>query len=166
MKNILDKNKLIVSKRQPKNLKRYLTQARFDSENKEPSVTKCGEKRCGTCEVLITGNSITFKNEKSWKVNSQMNCKAKHIIYVIICSKCKSFYVGQTEDLRKRVTLHKEQIRHKEYRHLKVSEHMDSCNKGNFEIMPIYQCMNTNRLFRETKEKELISILKPDLNSN
>ena len=45
-------------------------------------------------------------------------------------------YVGQTENLRKRVMLHvKEQIRHKEYRHQKVSEHLDCCSNGNFNII-------------------------------
>jgi hypothetical protein len=85
MKRVLDKTKLIVSKRQPKNLKRYLTKAQFNSEGREHSVTKCGEKRCGTCDVLITGKSITLKSGKTWKVNSTMNCKARYVIYVIIC---------------------------------------------------------------------------------
>ena len=153
MKRVLDKTKLNVSKRQPKNLKRYLTKAQFNSEDREHSVTKCEEMRCGTCDVLITGKPITLKSGKTWKVNSTMNCKARYVIYVIICSKCDSFYVGQTENLRKGVTLHKEQIRHEEYRHLKVSEHLNMCNNGIFKIMPIYQCINADRLFREMKEK-------------
>ena len=84
MKGVLDKTKLIVSKRQPKNLKRYFTKAQFNSEDREHSVTKCEEKRCGTCDVLITGKSITLKSGKTWKVNSTMNCKARYVIYVII----------------------------------------------------------------------------------
>ena len=94
-----------------------------------------------------------------------MNCKSRNVIYIIVCPKCESFYVGTTENLRKRVTLHKQHIRHEEYRHLAISEHLSKCSKGNFKIMPIYQCINTNRLIREAKEKHFIGILEPNLNA-
>ena len=66
MKSILENMKLIVSHRQPKNLKKQLTQARFISEKIPNTVTKCGETRCGTGNLLITGNSIKLKNNKVW----------------------------------------------------------------------------------------------------
>ena len=44
MKSILENTKLIVSRRQPKNMKKQLTQARFISEKFPNTVTKCGEK--------------------------------------------------------------------------------------------------------------------------
>ena len=43
-KNIMDWTRLIISRRQPKNLKQYLTRAKFSSEeNTTPAVTKCNE---------------------------------------------------------------------------------------------------------------------------
>ena len=48
IKPILENTKLIVSRRQPKNLKKQLTQARFVSERTSNTVTQCGEPRCGT----------------------------------------------------------------------------------------------------------------------
>lgn len=165
MKSIMDKTDLIISRRQPKNLKRHLTQAKFVENENPVTVTKCNEPRCGTCNVIITGDSITLRNGKHWKVKSEMNCKSRNIIYIITCPKCDSFYIGQTEHLRKRVTLHREQIQHEEYRYLAVSEHLAKCSDGEFRIMPIYQCGNANRLVREMKEKDIISILKPNLNS-
>lgn len=166
MKSILDNTTLIVSRRQPKSLKQYLTHAQYNSEKPTKHVSKCNESRCGTCKVIITGNSITLKSGKTWEIKSPMDCKSKNVIYVITCCKCNSFYVGQTEHLRKRVTLHREQISHQEYRHLEVSKHLAQCNNGEFQIMPIYQCKNATRLFRETKEQEIIGFLKPDLNCN
>ena len=68
-------------------------------------------------------------------------------------------------NLWKRVTFHKEQIQHGEYRHLKISEHLAKCNNGYFKIMPIYHCNYPDRLFREAKEQEIITILEPDLNN-
>ena len=129
MKCILDKTDLIVIRRQPRNLKRHLTQAQFISGKPNANVPKCEESRCGTCNVLITGDSITFNNGKQWQIKSAMNCKSRNIIYAIICTKCNNLYVGQTENLRKRVTLHKEQIQHEEYRQVKVSEHLPKCNR-------------------------------------
>ena len=95
-----------------------------------------------------------------------MDCKSKNVIYVITCPECESFCGDQTKNLRKRVTLHMEQIKHEEYRHLDISEHIAKCINGNFNIMPIYQCENSTRPFREIKELEIINILQPDLNTN
>lgn len=164
LKPILDATTLLVSRRQPKNLKKHLTQARFSNVEQQPSVQKCGEQKCGTCPHLTTGNSITFKNGKTWHIKSTMTCKATNVVYAITCPTCGSFYIGQTQDLRKRVTLHRQQIHHKEYRHLKISNHIFNCGKGTFNITPIYQCKDSNRLLLESKEQHIIDILKPDLN--
>ena len=94
-----------------------------------------------------------------------MSCKSRSVIYVIICVKCNSFYVGQTENLRNRVTLHREQIKHQKYRYLEVSEHLAHCSKGNFKIMPNYQYEIVKRHFKKNKEQGIINILHPDLNS-
>ena len=32
--------------------------------------------------------------------------------------------------------------------------------------MPLYKCENTTRLFRETKEQDIIKLLRPELNSS
>ena len=161
----MGQTKLVISRRQPKNLEQHLAKAEFSSTQHTPMVTKCNEARCGTCEYIFTGESVTLKNGKVWKINSSMNCKARNVIYLIICAKCESFYVGQTENLRKRVTLYKEQIRHDQYRHLTVSKHQKTCNDGKFKIFPICHCKNSSRLIKESKEREIIGLLKPDLNS-
>ena len=65
-------------------------------------IKKCREDRCGMCEHLLTGISIKLKNRKVWTIKSNMNCKAKSVTYIFVCILCKSFYVGQTQNLRKR----------------------------------------------------------------
>ncbi|KAK6181863.1 hypothetical protein SNE40_009641 [Patella caerulea] len=90
-----------------------------------------------------------------------MNCKSKNVIYALLCETCGKFYVGHTEDPRKRVTLHREDMRH-----LRVSHHMAECNNGNSKTIPMYALFNTKRQQWEMKEKELIEILQPDLNAN
>ena len=103
---MLDNTNFIVSRRQPKNLKKLLTRAEFSSEtSNQKRVSKCNESKCGTCDILITENSAEFKNGKRWDIKSAMSCKSRYLIYVIICPNCRSFYVGQTEHLRNRVTV-------------------------------------------------------------
>ena len=68
----MDETKLVVSRKQPKNLKQHLTKARFSSTpSKAATVTKCNEPRCGTCNLIITGESITFNNGKTWRIQSR-----------------------------------------------------------------------------------------------
>ena len=119
--------------------------------------------RCGTCNIIITGDSQILKGNKTWTMHSRMSRLSRDVIYIITCSKCQDYYIGQTQNLRNRVTLHKEQIKHEQYRHLPVSKHLPTCNNEMFRIMPIYQFSNNNRIERESKESNIISILEPKL---
>ena len=60
IKEIQDTTKIIKSQRQPKNLKRILTSSTF-GENTIPKDTKCNNKRCKICDIIIEGKSYTFK---------------------------------------------------------------------------------------------------------
>ena len=52
------------------------------------------------------------------------------------CSGCEKELIGETGNfLRKRVTVHNQQIRGSKTRKLKVSEHKDNCAKKNVSQM-------------------------------
>ena len=73
MRNILSKYKLIKSKRQPYNLKRLLTKAKFTSSN-TLKVTKFNRPNCGLFSHLL-GHSFTFKcREKKTTLTSTRTC--------------------------------------------------------------------------------------------
>ena len=108
MESTLKNTDLIVSRRQPKNLKQILIKAEFSNSAIKREVTKCNEPRCGTCDIIITGDSLILKGNKTWTIHSPMSCLSKDVIYIIICSKCQDYYIGQTQNLRNRVTQHKE----------------------------------------------------------
>ena len=164
MKEILEDTDLIVSRRQPQNLQRMLTKAAFSENTPKAQVGKCNDPKCGTCDIIITGDSITLKSGKTWYIKSPMSCKTKEVIYLIIFPNCGLAYVGQTNNLRNRVTLHRQQIKHEQYRHLTVSKHIAQCSNGNFRIMPILKCTGQSRVQLECNEKCIIILLQPGLN--
>ena len=135
------KNKVFIkSKRQPPNLKRLLTKAKFTNHPLEDfKVTKCNEPRCGLCKHLIEGSSISFK-EKTFKVNANMTCKAKNVMNVIQCRGCNEQYIGETVNLRNRVTLHNQHIRVPELRKIPVSGHIAdySDREPKYYIFPFF----------------------------
>ena len=64
IKEILDTTKIIKSQRQPEILKRILTPSTF-GENTTQGVTKCNNKRCKICDIIMQGKSYTFKDTET-----------------------------------------------------------------------------------------------------
>ena len=167
MEKVLNNYKFINSKRQPKNLKRLLCRSNFQekSDKKTFTVTKCKDKRCGTCPYLREGNSYQFTTRK-FTVTSDMTCSTKNVIYVITCAGCGKYYIGETGTaLRSRVRVHKQHISVPEYRKIKVSGHLDVCGHGQFTIFPFYKLYTDNTITRREKERHFIQTLKPSLNN-
>lgn len=68
---------------------------------------------------------------KKFTVKARMSCQSQNIIYVISCPGCNEFYIEETgSTVRSRVRVYKQQIDKREYRKIKLSEHLDNC--GNF----------------------------------
>lgn len=152
----------INSKRQAKNLKRILCTSSFKEKN--CSVTKCNDPRCGTCDYILEGTSYDFRG-RNFTVNADMSCETKNLIYVITCPGCNEFYIGETSTtLRARIRVHKQHINNPQYRQIKLSEHLDICGKRQFTVFPFYK-MSGNQIQRREKEKHFITTLKPKLNS-
>ena len=167
MEKVLKNHIFINSKRQPKNLKRLLCRSNFreKSDKKTFTVTKCNDRRCGTCPYLQEGNSYNFTT-KEFTVNSNMTCSTKSVIYVITCAGCGKYYIGETGTaLRCRVRVHKQHVSVPEYRKIKVSEHLDVCGHGKFTIFPFYKLYTDCTITRREKERHFIQTLKPSLNS-
>ena len=72
IKEILDITKIIKSQRQSKNVRKILTFSTF-GENTTQGVTKCNNKRCKICDIIIEGKSYTFekpgnKIQNKWRL--------------------------------------------------------------------------------------------------
>ena len=167
MRNILNNYKLIKSKRQPYNLKRLLTKAKFTSNN-TPKLTKCDKPNCGLCIHLLEGDSISFRCGTNFKIHENMSCDVKNVVYVMKCGGCGEEYIGETGNLlRQRVTIHNQQIRDPKTRMLKVSEHIANCAHNlnpKYKIFPFYKMYSESTTLRRAKEKFFINTLKPKLN--
>lgn len=168
MAHILNCHEIIKSKRQPQNLKRILTKARFDENEQEATITQCGRPNCGLCHHLIIENIYHFKCGKSFKVKSHMSCNVRNLIYVIQCGGCQEEYIGETGDtLRHRLTVHRQQIRNPNVRMLYVSEHISICSRQpgiKFKVFPLYKMRTDSIIARKLKESYFIDLFRPKLN--
>ena len=84
------------------------------------------------------------------------------------CRGCNEEYISETgNNLRRRVTVHNQQIRDPKTRMLFVSEHLSICAhqmNPKFYIFPFYKMHLDNISLRRAKENYFIELLKPTLN--
>lgn len=169
MREALSNSKLIKSKRQPPNIKKILTKAKFEEQQSKNShnVFKCKRPNCALCEYLEEGESYNFKG-KVFYVNETMSCDVKNVLYVLKCNGCQEYYIGQTGDkLRTRRTVHAQQIRDPSTRQLPLSEHIDNCcaNSPKFTMFPFFKMHSESISARLAKENYFIKCFKPKLNA-
>ena len=157
LKSLLSKTKVIHSQRQPRNLKRILTNSYFSRlKDTDPEVKICGTKRCGTCPYLKQDKEFTFSaTNETFRIKHSMSCTSTNLIYVIPCAGCGYNYIGETGDvLRNRMTVHKQQIRDPHTRMLGVSKHIDECVARLtlwFTIFPFYKILSPSEGMRKNK---------------
>ena len=100
MKQATTNKRIIQSKRQPPNLKKMLTRARFTLEktDSQPKIQRCKDTRCKTCHVLQTGSEIRLGQKRErFEIKRKMNCGLKNFIYVVTCMGCKNNTLGNQE---------------------------------------------------------------------
>ena len=165
-KNIVPKLKLINSKRQPPRLGNLIIRAKFSDNNHHThTVTKCGQKKCGTCNFILEGKEYTLKNTGDIiKIKEDLDCRATSVIYVIKCIGCGHDYIGCTNNLRHRVALHKSHIKNPETQICPVSGHLRNCSNGHFKIFPFLKVHSNNSRDLFNIEYHLIKKYKPTLN--
>lgn len=167
MSKVLESKRIVNCKRQSKNLRQYLCMSKFDIIQEQYSVRKCAVSRCATCYTIVEGQSFTFKNGKTFTVKHSMSCKSKYVVYSIICEHCGDFYIGQTScELRIRMTVHRQQAKTDSLRFLRVSKHLNVCSNNRFLVFPLYKVYPESGILLDKKEKSIINLLNPPLNSN
>ena len=84
------RQKSLKARYNPKILKEY---APLLHSEKTQEITKCNKKLCKICDIIIEGKSYNFKHaETKFKMNKNLSCNSKNILYIIKCSKSKKKY--------------------------------------------------------------------------
>ena len=75
---------IIVARRQPLNLLRILTLSKVRDQNiqhfNDFNFSKCRDKRCETCEIVIKEQKYTTKNGYTLRRNFKFTCKSRDFI--------------------------------------------------------------------------------------
>ena len=152
MNSILSNFTMIKSKRQPNSLKRILTKAKFNHDS-EHEVKRYQRPNCGLCTHLFEGTAFEFNCGRKF---GTMTCEVRNVICVMKCRGCGEEYIGETGNyLRKRVTVHNQQIRDPSTRMLHVSEHISTCanrQDPKYYIFPFYKMYSESTSLRRAKE--------------
>ena len=128
-------------------------------------VSKCKDKKCKTCEVILEGSVYTLKNGGyRLEPKEDIDCRATYVIYVIRCLGCGHDYIGSTNNLRHRVANHKNHIKDPSREQCPVSSHLRTCSKGVFKIFPFHRTHDQNARNLLAIEHNFITKYKPQLN--
>ena len=132
-------------------------------------ISKCGNKRCKTCDILGTSSNFTSSlTNKSYctRAFDDINWKTCNVVYGITCSHCGLIYVGETKgQLNKRISGHRFHILNNGgqllYQHFNLPDH-SILSKGVIVIEKIYHHTNSPSLstpYRREREEYWIKEL-------
>ena len=110
-KNLFKNKKVVHALKQPPNILRNLTSAKFVSTHtpvKPNGIFKCNSSCCKIHEMyLVECTEFRVDNGEIWHVPSHITCKSKMVCYYQICTGCNDFSnVGKTNNLRSRTNNH------------------------------------------------------------
>ena len=169
VKHIFKDIRFINSQREPLSLRGILHHSKFDesSQARDGSIIqKCNFRGCRSCEDILEIDSYYFRNSGiTYNIKHPMTCTARNVIYATICKNCGCTYVGETINLRSRMSAHRSNSKTLDAAAQASSKHLHECGKG-FHILPLFKLREENKIARLVKEDYFIKLLKPDLNND
>ena len=88
-----------VSFRSTRNLKSYLVRSKIYPLERKVGSKKCKSKRCLVYLNVSEADVFqSFQTKEQYKINHQLNCNDKCLIYLLSCKVCVLQYVGSTTD--------------------------------------------------------------------
>ena len=110
-KEFFSSKEIVQAVRQPPNILRQLTSAKFDSERHSPELAgtyKCKNSRCKICALYLEEcQTVIGSNGTTWQIQTRITCKSRNVIYYQTCLGCGWFTnVGKTNCLRDRTNNH------------------------------------------------------------
>jgi len=92
---------LVVSFRQPRNLRNLLVRARVSTPAPPTNTgnTPCNSRWCKCCREIKICNTFRSKSTgRQYNIRAPITCKSKNLVYLISCRRCGLQYVGETEN--------------------------------------------------------------------
>ena len=116
--------------RKARNLKQLLVKGKINTTPQRLGYSTNCNKPCVTCPRMNTSNTITSRNNISYKIQGKFNCQSRNTVYVMECTICKKQYVGETtQTINLRFRLHESFIKNK--RDNNIAEHFNPDNHTN-----------------------------------
>ena len=140
LRETFSNKKVLLTIRQPKNLKKMLVTAKFDLHPELPNRKPNGLFSCTGCIIYHKDGyikpyiSFTFKLTKgksvTWNYNKFFDCDSKDVLYILICNNCDYFYLGKIIDFKQRIRKHKSDVKHPQNSTCReCAEHLRDCTK-------------------------------------
>lgn len=117
IRTIFKDTRTVLALKQPKNILRQLTSAKFESipqNTNKFGLFKCNNKRCLICKLYIQEcTSFQTSNNKRWDIRCHITCNSINVIYFLMCLCCnnETSYTGKTNNFRFRMNQHISEIR-------------------------------------------------------
>ena len=127
--------------RQPPNILRQLTRAKFDSEITDQRLVgtfKCKNIGCKICRLYLEEcETVTGNNGAIWHIRSHITCHSRMVLYFLTCLGCnKVSKVGKTNCMRPRMNNHISESKSGETTDI-FDKHVFLCKKDHIE--PVFK---------------------------
>ena len=81
--------------RKARNLKQLLVKGKITTTPHMLGYSTNCNKPCVTCPRMNTSNTITSRNNVSYKIQGKFNCQSRYTVYVMECTLCKKTICGR-----------------------------------------------------------------------
>ena len=150
-RNLFAKKRVIHAMKQPPNILRQVTSAKFFRNNtttppKPNGIFPCTDDRCKIHQkYLIQCSEFRVANGTIWKVPSHITCNSKFVLYYLICNGCDFFsYTGKTNNMRKRTNVHSSSCKSGNSTNL-FDKHVYACKKDHADpVFKLYVFLEVN----------------------
>lgn len=131
-------------------------------------VQPCYGTRCKLCPQIRPGNQFQFNCGFIFRVKeNNLNCNSKDVIYVLKCTTCGAEYIGETENVRRRMNVHLSSIRTRTLS-CRAAEHLVECGTNYSDIHARFSIflleVEKDKFKRKAKESFYIHLFLPKMN--
>ena len=175
IKRVFSKSNVVIATRQPKNLKKMLTRAKFELSPIIIPQKPAGLYPCGNCTYcargyIIPATEFTIPCRNSvitWTYTRYFSCQSMNVLYILKNDYDNDFYLGKTKNVKTRVAKHISDVFHPENSNCReLCEHLRKITnmvEPFFRYYPFFYADDPG--VRDFMEKRFTRRFKPKLNS-